>query len=146
MRKLLWLVVFSGSLARCGDDNGPVAAAQRLFDAMQAHDGAAASALFLPGATLGSVDAAGKASVIPFEKFVARIASSKSNWLEQIWDPQVMQHGAIAVVWASYNFHRDGKLSHCGVDSFQLIKTASGWKISAISDTRETAGCSERKN
>jgi hypothetical protein len=140
----MWFFIFSGSLARCADDNGPVAVARRLFVAMQAHDGAAASALFLAGATLGSVDAAGNASVIPFEKFVERIASSKSNLLEQIWEPQVLQHGPIAVVWASYNFHLDGKLNHCGVDSFQLIRTDSGWKISAISDTRETVGCSER--
>jgi hypothetical protein len=27
------------------------------------------------------------------------------------------------------------------VDSFNLLKTAEGWKVAAILDTEETAGC-----
>jgi len=32
-------------------------------------------------------------------------------------------------VWAPYDFWIDGKLSHCGTDAFDLIKTEDGWKI-----------------
>jgi hypothetical protein len=108
---------------------------------MKTHDAAAAAALFLPGATASSVDQSGKASVIPFEKFVEHIGTSKSDWLERISNPKVLQRGPISVVWAEYDFYLNGKLSHCGIDSFSLLKTQSGWKIAAISDTRETAGC-----
>ena len=38
-------------------------------------------------------------------------------------------HGLIATVWAPYDFWIDGKLSHCGIDAFDLIKTEDGWKI-----------------
>jgi hypothetical protein len=129
------------SLAQAADDDSPTATAQKLFDAMKAHDGAAATALFVPGATLASVDAGGKASVIPFEKFVEHIAASKSRWLERIWNPKVLEHESIAVVWAEYDFHLNGKFSHCGIDSFSMLKTGTGWRIVGISDTRQTSDC-----
>jgi hypothetical protein len=126
-------------IARAEDT--PLAAAQKLFDAMSAHDGAAARALFVPGATLASVDAAGRASVLPFEKFAEHIGSAKQSWLERIWNPMVLEHENIAVVWAEYDFHLGGKFSHCGLDSFSLLKTEGGWKIAYISDTRQKSGC-----
>jgi hypothetical protein len=120
---------------------GPLAIAQQLFDAMARHDAVAANQLFIPGATLTSVNPDGKPSSLPFEKWTSIMGASKDTWLERIWKPVVMEHGEVAVVWAEYDFHLNGKFSHCGVDSFSLIKTASGWKISGISDTRETTGC-----
>jgi hypothetical protein len=58
-----------------------------------------------------------------------------------MWTPAVHVHGAIAVVWAPYDFHIDGKFSHCGVDTFSLVRTATGWQISGISYTVEPTGC-----
>ena len=52
-----------------------------------------------------------------------------------------MEHGSVAVLWADYDFHLNGKFSHCGIDSFTLLKTTAGWKIAAVADTRETTGC-----
>ena len=140
---LFCLLLASGSVSRvwAADSDAPAVIAQKLFDAMGSHDAAAAAALFVPGATLASVNAEGKASIVPFEKFVERIGSSKSAWLERMWNPRVLEQGPIAVVWAEYDFHLDGKFNHCGIDSFTLLKTESGWKIAGVSDTRETSGC-----
>jgi len=55
----------------------------------------------------------------------------------------VLIHKEIAVVWTKYDFHREGKFSHCGVDAFNLIKTQEGWKISGIFYTVEKEGCEE---
>ena len=118
-----------------------VAVAQQLFDAMKAHDAAGASALFLPGATLISVDSAGKTSITPFEKFAERVGSSRASWLERTWNTKVLVEGSIAMVWADYDFYLDGKFSHCGVDAFQMLKTEGSWKIAGISDSRVTSGC-----
>jgi len=125
------------------EDPSPAAIAQKLFDAMKAHDGPAAASLFMPGATLASVNAAGKTSITPFEKFVERIAASKSSYLERIWNAKFLEHGAIATVWADYDFYLDGRFSHCGIDAFQMLKTENGWKIAAISDSRVTEGCEQ---
>lgn len=48
---------------------------------------------------------------------------------------------SLANVWAPYTFYINGKRSHCGTDSFQLIKMPEGWKIQYILDTRRKQGC-----
>jgi len=47
----------------------------------------------------------------------------------------------VASVWAPYTFYVNGRLSHCGVNSIELLRGAEGWKITQISDTRRTDGC-----
>lgn len=54
---------------------------------------------------------------------------------------QLQVHGNIAQVWAPYNLWVNDTFSHCGVDVFTLIKTASGWRIAALSYTIEKEGC-----
>jgi hypothetical protein len=119
----------------------PAGAVQMLFDAMKAHDAAAVKALVIPEATLLVVHDDGKPAVTGFDKFAERVGSSKDAWLERIWNPKVMEHGPIAVVWADYDFHLNNKFHHCGIDSVSLVKTADGWKISSIAYTAETTGC-----
>jgi Domain of unknown function (DUF4440) len=142
MRLPLYVVAFSicfGPLIAAPDT--PAAAVQALFDAMNAHDAAAAKALVIPEATLFAVHDDGKLSVTGFDKFAERIGSSKDALLERMWNPKVMEHGSIAVVWAEYDFHLNNKFHHCGVDSVSLVKTLDGWKISSIAYTAETNGC-----
>jgi hypothetical protein len=138
---LLVLTCCCAPLARTQPESEPAAIAQKLFNAMQSHDAPAAAALFLPGATLASVDPTGKTTITPFEKFVERIGTSKKTWLERMWNTKVLEKGGVAIVWADYDFYLDGKFSHCGIDAFQLLKTADGWKISGISDSHVTAAC-----
>ena len=120
----------------------PVQTAQSLFDIMLKHDAEAGKLLFTPEATMTTVHDDGKATVVPADKWLARIGSSKDTLLERMWNPQVLEHGAIAVVWGSYDFHLNKKFHHCGVDSFNMIKSDAGWKIASVSYTSETSGCS----
>ncbi len=138
------LLAISFLSAACGasEDQSPTAAVQRLFDAMSAHDADAARALFLPEAMLFSVRPDGTAIATPHEKWVEHLGASKDAWLERIWNTKQLEHGPVAVVWANFDFHLNGKFSHCGIDSFNLLKTAAGWKVAAVADTRETSGCS----
>ncbi|HEY1946410.1 MAG TPA: hypothetical protein VGG97_05355 [Bryobacteraceae bacterium] len=138
-------VLFVAALALSGrgtsQAGGPLAVAQRLFDDMATHNTADAQTLFTSEAMLFSVRPDGTSAATPHEKFVERMGASKDTWLERIWNPKVLEHGEIAIVWAEYDFHRNGKFSHCGVDSFHMLRTSAGWKIDALSDTRETTGC-----
>ena len=79
--------------------------------------------------------------VVPRAGFTILDAASQSRLLERIWEPKVMVRGRIAMVWAEYDFYANGKFGHCGVDSFLMLKTAGGWKATAISYTAETEGC-----
>jgi hypothetical protein len=123
------------------DENGAIETVQRLFDAMASHNVDAARALFTPGATLVAVRANGAVSTSTSEEFVAHVGAAKEPWLEQMWNPKVLIHGGLAVVWAEYDFHLNGKFSHCGIDSVTLAKASEGWKISGIAYTMETSGC-----
>ncbi len=49
--------------------------------------------------------------------------------------------GSLAIVWTPYQFYYNGKFSHCGVNSFQLVRLKEGWKIQYLIDTRKKEGC-----
>jgi hypothetical protein len=119
----------------------PEAVVQKLFDAMAARDALAAKDLFVPDADLVSLGAKGQANRMPLIDFLKVLGSGKAEWKERIWNATVLVHGPIAVVWAPYDFHLKGDFTHCGYDSISLLKTGAGWKITYISDTRETEGC-----
>jgi hypothetical protein len=72
-----------------------------------------------------------------FREFVWFIATPSKNTLdERIKFAAIHSEESLASVWAPYKFYLNGKLSHCGTNSFQLVKTAAGWKIQYILDTR----------
>ncbi len=55
------------------------------------------------------------------ESFVQTLATSRDTYLERLWEPTVLVHGPIAMVWTPYDFHRSGNFSHCGIDAFSLV-------------------------
>lgn len=55
------------------------------------------------------------------------------GFTERGFHPTVHVSGPLAVVWMPYDFYRDGKWSHCGVDAFTLLRTANGWRIATLS-------------
>lgn len=75
--------------------------------------------------------------------FVKRIATTPETTTldEQILDYQIKVDGTMASAWTPYRFYVNGNFSHCGVNSFQLVKKAEGWKIVYIIDTRRKENC-----
>lgn len=114
-----------------------VAAVQRLFDAMAERDPVAARSVLLPEGRLHRVSPDGSLRQLTNEEFVAGLEQGSGRLLERMWEPKVMMHGGVAMLWAPYDFHRDGELSHCGVDVFSLVKTDEGWKIAGTVYTVE---------
>ncbi|MBL0763666.1 nuclear transport factor 2 family protein [Marivirga atlantica] len=65
---------------------------------------------------------------------------------EQTWDERTANYKmnlteGLAIVWMDYGFFIDKEFSHCGVNSFQLLKEAGIWKIIYIIDTRKRQDC-----
>lgn len=58
-------------------------------------------------------------------------------WLEKLESYKISIDGAMAHVWTPYMFYFNNKLSHCGVNSFQLFKNNGVWQIIYIIDTRK---------
>ena len=74
----------------------------------------------------------------PIAEFYKSIASIPKTMKieERLLDYKIQVDGAMAHVWTPYEFYINGKLSHKGVNSFQLFKEGETWKIIYIIDTR----------
>jgi hypothetical protein len=74
--------------------------------------------------------------------FASQVGKMEKNILdERIQFDVIKIDGALAIVWAPYQFYYKGKFSHCGADSFQLIRINGKWKIQYLIDTRRREGC-----
>ena len=117
-----------------------------MFKAMELGDSNMLHKSFFANATLITVlEKEGKFKLRKEEliSFLKAVGSPHDvTWHEPIWDVEVQQDGNFAQVWAKYAFYAGDKFSHCGVDTFQLIKTEDGWKIFYLADTRNKTGCS----
>ena len=143
MRTLLTVLFLGLPLlgADSPDEKGAVAAVQKLFDAMAAHDSEAARAVVIPEGRLYSTRPDGKLSGGTLEEFAARLSTRNEPMLERMWNPTVLVRGRIAQVWAEYDYYLSGKFHHCGIDSVSLIKGDDRWKIAGIVYTSEMSGC-----
>jgi len=78
-------------------------------------------------------------SVDGFIKSIA--APHPEKYDERIVFAKILIDSQLASVWTDYKFYIGDKFSHCGVNSFQLVKLNDGWKIVYIIDTRRKEGC-----
>lgn len=78
-------------------------------------------------------------------RFLNSVAGSiRGDLREELHGYEIQQDGRLASVWTPYTFYYKDALSHCGVNSFQMInKGDEGWKITYIIDTRIREGCTE---
>lgn len=142
MRLFAALLLLAPLAAQTSDERDVVAVAQKTFDGMKAHDAEMIRSTMLPNARLLAVRDTGATVSTAGADFAGQIAANKSELVERFTSPpQVLIRGRIAQVWGEYEFLRDGKFNHCGVDSFSLLKTADGWRIASIIYTSETTGC-----
>ena len=74
-------------------------------------------------------------NVKDFYKSIATIPSSM-KFQEKILSYTIQIDGAMAHVWAPYEFYLNDKLSHSGVNIFTLFKEKDSWKIIYLIDTR----------
>ena len=113
---------------------------QQFFDGMSAADTVLSSKVLLHEGQFFSIR--GDSTNIKIgrtlhETYIKGLTESKVQYKEVMHDPKVFIHNRIAIVWTNYEFYRDGKRSHGGVDAFSLIKTTDGWKIAGTIYTVE---------
>lgn len=117
-----------------------------LFDAMYKRDTASIRQCFIPAAQLisYSYDAKGNPrvkaeTVTDFNRGVSLVGDA--SFEERLTGWQLFVDDGIASVWTPYEFYFEGKFSHCGVNSFELIHIQGNWKISSLTDTRRRSNC-----
>ena len=119
---------------------------KQLFDGMRAGDSSAIRNAFLPDAGMYTAVIGKNGSPVlhkgDLNRFVDYMGKVEKDAMdEQIWSYDIRVDGLLATAWTSYTFFLNGALSHCGTNAFELFKTAEGWKISHITDTRNQEGC-----
>jgi len=84
-----------------------------------------------------------KLRISDFNKFLEGIVSipKERKFEEKLKSYSIQVDGPMANAWTEYEFWIDGKMSHCGVNSFQFINEGDGWKIIYLIDTRKRKGC-----
>lgn len=117
-----------------------------LFDAMRSKNADLLAASFSKDALMQTVISKPEGSEVgtnAVADFVKRISTTPSETQldERILDYQIKIDGEMAAAWTPYHFYVNGNFSHCGVNSFQLVKMAGGWKIVYIIDTRRKESC-----
>ncbi len=118
----------------------------QLFDGMRAGDSTAVRTAFMPDVLMETVltNKEGKVKVKKGKllDFVTAVGTPHDEqWDEKIWSYKIRKEGNLATVWTDYTFYLGDKLSHCGVNSFTLVKQLNGWKIKHLIDTRRRENC-----
>lgn len=154
MKKILLLLMFllaafisagAQEPAHRGDDQrDAIRVAHNLFEAMRAKNMEAIRSLFMPEGQLVAIDqprtgqGLSKTRVFTADAFAKMIAQAKApEFIEKMPQPKAEVFGDMALVYGRYTFHVGDKFSHCGTNSFHLVRTPDGWKIANGASTLE---------
>lgn len=113
-----------------------------LFDGMKTSDSTKITNAFSKTAVLQTIAKNGDVKNENIKDFAVSISKAvKGSLDERVTFSNILIDGNLASVWTPYEFYYQGKFSHCGVNSFQLVKTNNEWKIQYIIDTRRKDNC-----
>ena len=127
------------------DERAVMVPVDRVFEALAARDGTLILAqVTAQGGTTVATERPDGTRIVRqtnWAEFAAGIKPGPERYEERLRNPAIEIDGDIAMVWGRYDFLIDGKLHHCGVDHFGLVREAGVWKISSISWSSRTKGC-----
>ena len=125
----------------------------KMFKAMKQSDGLMLQSVFVEQVIFQTIARDNDGNTIVKSEdaaaFIEQVSKAEPNSLdEQIsfdgnneWTGTVKADGSLAIAWTPYRFFYKGKFSHCGVNSFQLVRLKGEWKIQYLIDTRRKTGC-----
>ena len=121
---------------------GPEKMVEEFFEAFHQQDTVALRSFAYkdPGLQSVSIDSEGNTKVMTdtYSEFLNNIVSipAKASFKEELHEYRIEHIGLLATVTTPYSFYYNGNFSHCGVNSFQLVKFNGAWKIVHLIDTR----------
>ena len=135
--------------AQKANDNAAVlGVVQKLFDEMAAANAAGILSTGTADNQLTAIrktrDGKTTVSVINGEQFT-KFFTKPGAIKEVMYAPKVDIDGDWAMVWGRYVFFSEGKLSHCGINQFNLVRTDAGWKIANGASTIDPNACNEKE-
>ena len=147
-RKLLFsiLTLFTLKSMAQDDETAIKTVINNMFDGMRKTDSVLIRSAFASKAILQTIAKTkeGKISVRSevLDSFIIAVTRPhKEVYDERIIFDLVKVDAELAIAWTPYQFFIDEKFSHCGVNSFQLVKIEGQWKIQYLIDTRRRQDC-----
>ncbi|WP_313100426.1 nuclear transport factor 2 family protein [Epilithonimonas sp.] len=142
----IWLIILictsSILYAQKSDEDSVKKAVNQLFIGMKTSDSILIRKSFSKNAVLQTITKTGEVKNENINDFVLSISKAEKQSLEErIKFSNILIDGNLASVWTPYEFYYKGQFSHCGVNSFQLVKSNNEWKIQYIIDTRRKDNC-----
>lgn len=136
----------AGFAQTTAEEKAVAAVINKMFDAMRQADSVGIIQAFAANAHMETIAKTKQQTDTVRGNTVAQFASSitkqKAGALdERITIGAIHIDGNMATVWTPYQFYFNGQFSHCGVNSFQLVKLNGEWKIQYIIDTRRKDNC-----
>lgn len=145
---ILLLTVPESANAQTQDVKDVQATIEQLFDGMRASDSAMVADAFTKDAIMKRVATNQNGEVMVNTGNLAAFLNAIGSPKNEIWDERIGSYdinidGNLATVWTPFEFYRGDAFSHCGVNSFQLVKKDGDWKIFFIVDTSRQSNCVE---
>jgi hypothetical protein len=149
MKKILLLIAIltfaAPAFAQTDENQAVLDAVDKLWAAMKARSADQIKDAFMPEGQLVSVDKAkdgnglSKVDLLTGEQFAKIISGVKvqGDLVETMIDPEVKVTGDLALVTGRYTFYVGDKFSHCGIDTFNLVRTDKGWRIANVASTQQ---------
>ncbi|MGA0447444.1 MAG: hypothetical protein ACO3M2_11620 [Pseudohongiellaceae bacterium] len=142
------IVTGSGSAAaQSAEEQAVQNTVNQFFQALAERDRALLASITLPGSlnisTSVSNRGAAEIRIQNYKQLLDNLGGEGPALLERVWNPTILIRRDIATFWAPYDFHVNGVFSHCGIDSFQLIKRQEKWFLTNLSWTVERENCEE---
>ena len=115
---------------------------RNLFLAMKNSDSVLLKSVFTENAILQTITKDGTVKSDSLEDFISSVSRfPKGDLDERMIIEAIHTDGNLATVFTPYSFYMKEKFSHCGANSFQLVRQNNEWKIQYIIDTRRKDNC-----
>lgn len=141
MEKFLIFLLFLSSFcfAQKTENDAIKESVENLFAGMKNADTVMIKSVFADNAILQTITKSDAVKTEKLQDFLSSFSKlSKNDADEKIKFEAIHVDGNLASVFTPYEFYYKGKFSHCGANSFQLVKQNNVWKIQYLIDTRRT--------
>jgi len=141
MEKFLIVLLFLSSFCfgQKTENDAIKESVENLFAGMKNADTVMIKSVFADNAILQTITKSDAVKTEKLQDFLSSFSKlSKNDADEKIKFEAIHVDGNLASVFTPYEFYYKGKFSHCGANSFQLVKQNNVWKIQYLIDTRRT--------
>jgi hypothetical protein len=127
------------------DEKAVIAVADSVLAALSSGDRATLARLTLDSAVVGGAglrDGVERLSLRTWRLYIN--TTEPSTFIERGFGATARVQDRVAQVWMPYDLYVNKKWSHCGVDTFTLMKREGAWRVAALIYTIEQPPACEK--